>query len=272
MTQLLIQRTVHLLFCLAAAGLAAGCGSSRPLTTAPTGELPSGFPEHTASTIQAALTAAGDSLSAYEASGNVEFRTPDDRSAYKIHLRQRANDSLLVNLSPGLGIIAARGLATRDSVFVYDRFHHQLYYGALTSIARILPELASLSSLFENLTGTYTPSEEKSWQVQADSVYYMLSATEESRHHRVTVDPRVWRVIRYEVRTPQGTLLEERRFSNFHRVNGVTMPYQITIRRPPQDTRLRITYKTVDPNPDNLAFSFAVTPGAKRIPIVEEVE
>jgi outer membrane lipoprotein-sorting protein len=264
--------TFSILMLAALAGSLTACGSGRPILTTPSGNLPSGFPEHTVPMIRTALAAAADSLESYEASGNVALQTPDERKTYKIHLRQRTNDSLLVDLSPGLGIIAARGLATHDSVFVHDRFHHRLYYGALRYVARVLPELASLSALFENLTGTFVPPEEKSWSVTADSAHYILSAHEEMRQYRITVDPRLWRVIRYEVRSRQGTLLEERRFSNFQGVNGIYMPSAITVRRPPQDTRLRITYDSLHPNPKQLAFSFTIAPGVERIPITEEVE
>ena len=189
-----------------------------------------------------------------------------------MHLQQRTDDSLLVNLSPGLGIIAARGLATRDSVFVYDRFNHRLYYGALGSLGRVLPELASLSALFTNLTGTFSPNGQKEWTVQADSTHYLLTAREGSRRFRITIDPKLWRVIRYEVRTRGGTLLEERRFARFESVNGIYMPHEITMRRPQRETVLRLTYDDIRPNPEQLAFSFAVAPGAERIRIIEEVE
>lgn len=254
-------------------GLLAGCAGSRSVVSdEPPAELPSGFPGHSAQTIQRAVLNASDSLNAFEASGTVELRTPDDRNAYNAHIRQRTNDSLLVSLSPGWGIVAARGLATHDSVFVYDRFHHRLYYGALTSIERILPELASVSALFNNLTGTVVPDGGRQWRVRADSTHYILSSQDGQHESRVVVDPRLWRVVRYEVRTRQGTLLESRRFSDFRRVDSVYMPHEIVVNRPVQETRLTVQYKSVRPNPEQLAFSFPVSPGATRIPIMQEVE
>ncbi len=267
-----IQATIRVLLLLVFAVGMVACATSRSTVSPPSGRLPAAFPGHSAESIESALHAAGDSLKSYEASGDVQLRTPKESSSYRIHLQQRTGDSLLVRLSPGLGIVAARGLATHDSVFVYDRFHHRLYYGALASVGRVLPDLASLSALFDNLTGTFTPSAAKPWEVRSDSTHYLLSTRETGRLHRMTIDPRFWRVIRYEVRTVQGTLLEERRFSDFRRVDGVYVPHVITVRRPQQDTVLKLTYDEIRPNPDHLAFSFVVAPGVERIPITQQIE
>lgn len=268
-----IRSYVQILLFVVVGSLMAGCAGSRSVVSdQPPTELPSGFPNHSAQTIHRALINASDSLDAFEASGTVELRTPEDRNAYNAHIRQRTNDSLLVSLSPGWGIIAARGLATHDSVFVYDRFHHRLYYGALRSVERVLPELASVSALFDNLTGTVVPDEGQRWRVRADSTHYILNSRKGRQQYRVVVDPRLWRVIRYEVRTPQGTVLERRQFSDFRRVDSVYMPHEITVNRPLQETRLTVQYKSVRPNPGQLAFSFPVSPGATRIPIMQEVE
>lgn len=253
-------------------GLLAGCAGSKSVVDRPPTELPPGFPNHSARFVQRAVAATADSLDAFEASGRLELHRPDDRSAYKAHVQQRANDSLLVSLSPGWGIVAARALATHDSVFVYDRFHHRLYYGTVGNVQRVLPELASVSTLFNNLTGTVVPADRRRWRIRADSSRYILTAEAGFRQYRAVVEPRMWRVVRYEVRTRDGTMIETREFSDFRRIDGVYMPHRIEVHRPRRKTRLIVEYDSIQPNPGALAFSFPVAPGAERIPLMQEVQ
>lgn len=258
-----------LLLLVAGALLVTGCAGSRPAVMRPTpGEVPGGFPEHDAGTIQSSIAASGDSLRSIFAVADVRVRTSEIDESYRTVIRQRREDSLVFSVSPGWGIQAARGLATPDSVFLHDRFRHELYVGSFTTARRLLPGIDSLETLFANLTGTLRPSPRRNWQVRADSSFYYLEARYEDRREIYVVNPSLWRVVRYQIRSEDGRLLEEREFSGYRRTTGgFFLPQQIRVRRPPEDQELTVRYESTTANPVELELAFRVDPTVKRIPL-----
>lgn len=248
--------------------LVAGCASSGPAVLRPTpGAVPSGFPNHSPTTIRHSIAAASDSIAAVSAVAEVRVRTPEVDNSYKSWLRLQNGDSLLVSVSPGFGIQAVRGLATPDSVFLHNRFHHELYFGAFAAARTLVPGVDSLTALFANLTGTLRPPTAPDWQLRADSSYYYLEARSAERREIYVVDPSLWRVVRYQLRDGSGALVEERVFSGFHEVGGFFFPRQIRVRRPSSQQELTVHYESATINPENLELRFAIDPTVKRIPL-----
>lgn len=245
-----------------------GCAGTAPTVLRPTpGTVPEGFPDHDAPTIRRSLGASTDSLRAISAVADVRLHTPEMDESYRVWIRQRREDSLLVTVSPGFGIEAVRGLATRDSVFLHDRFHHELYVGRFASARRLLPGLDSLGTVFANLTGTLRPTGDRDWSVRADSAFYYLERRTPDRREIFVVDPSLWRVVRYQLRTGGGRLVEERVFADYRRSGDYFLPGRIQVRRPLENQRLTVTYESTDPNPGDLELSFRVDPTVKRIPL-----
>lgn len=229
--------------------------------------MPSGFPNHSTSTIRHSIAAASDSIGAVSAVAQVRVRAPEVDNSYKSWLRLQDGDSLMVSVSPGFGIQAVRGLATPDSVFLHNRLHHELYFGAFAAARTLVPGVDSLAALFANLTGTLRPPAGPDWQLRADSSYYYMEARSPERREIYVVDPSLWRVVRYQVRDGSGALLEERVFSGFHEVGGFFFPRQIRVRRPPSRQELTVHYESAEINPDDLDLRFAIDPTVKRIPL-----
>jgi glyoxylate utilization-related uncharacterized protein len=79
------------------------------------------------------------------------------------------------------------------------------------------------------------------------------------------VDPVRWRVIRYARTGENGDLVEERMFSDFTTVDGVTVPQQVLFRNRPENAMAMLNYESITLDPDNLSFDFSVPSGARRV-------
>jgi len=163
------------------------------------------------------------------------------------------------------GFEGGRMLLTPDSVFVYDSRAPSLRVGPVADARELFPAPVTSDQVFENLLGLIAPDGTTAWTVEADSTLYYLSNDPETRVW--TVDPRRWRVVRYERRAPDGTVLEVRRFGNFTSVNGVALPRSVTFRRPPDALSAELNYNEIQLNPSGLSFELDVPRSVPRSPL-----
>lgn len=255
-------RLSYLLFFAAAFGLLAS-GCSGPAQPELRRDLPAGFPNHSLSQIQEQVANGTDTLRAFRARARISLDTPERSGTFNAEIHYRRSDSLYMSLSPGLGIEAARALVTPDSFFVYDRVNNQLTYGALEDAEDRLPAPLVSGEAFENLLGLLIPEDDPGWTVSADSASYHLQDASGDRHY--TVDPAFWRVTHYTEESEDGTLIEERSFSAFDRFGNLFLPQQVELRRPLDDTRASVRYRSLTLNPSSLSFDLRVRDSAERV-------
>jgi len=244
----------------------AGCAGTRKLAPRPTA-LPDAFPNHTAAQIQERLHLSPDTLFAFTANASISVSSPTNSGQFNARIDHRRNDSLYLSIRVTLGIEAARALVTADSFFVYDRIQKQLIYGSLDYTANLLPAPFASTDLFPNLLGLLTPDPLIAWRVRADSSSYYLE--DPAGRYAYTVDPALWRVIRYEERSASGMIIETRDYSEFDRFQNLYLPRRIIFRRPQEDTVASIYYRSLDLNPPALSFDLRLREGVRRIPAYE---
>jgi outer membrane lipoprotein-sorting protein len=250
-----------LLVALVALGLL-GCSSSSK-TTAP-GVLPSAFPNHSAEEIRARIQAPTDSLQRFTADARVTVRSPDDNRSFNADIRQQRADSLFMRFSL-FGFEGGRMLLTPDSVYFYDSRKKTLRVGPVAEVQEIFPAPLASGEVFANMLGLVAPPNGPGWTVTADSARYYLSNASGTK--RWTVDPRRWRVVRFERRTTDGQLLEVRSFSNFKTVAGISLPHSVRFRRPSEKLAARLDYKAITLNPSGLSYELGVPDGVPRKPL-----
>ena len=239
------------------AGLAAvsllllyGCASPKPTVER---DVPEGFPHHPAEQILLNVRGQQDLLASFRAKASISVRTADNGGQFSAEMHARKDDSLYVSISPGLGIEAARALVTPDSFYFYDRIKNRLIYGSLDEAGGFLPQPFTSENLFENILGLAAPSADTEWEISSDSSYYILTSDEGLR--RYVVDPAFWRVVLYEEFNPQGTLVEQRRYSEFSEFDEKILPRRVEFERPLDDQRASIYYRDITVEPDRLTFA-----------------
>lgn len=245
-----------------------GCAGSRlPVDNRP--DLPDAFPHHTlAQVLQQLQATRADTLRAYTAKASLSIRTPTQNGNVTAKIEHRRIDSLYMAIIPGLGIEAVRMLVTPDSFFVHDRLNKQLSYGSLAFASTFLPApLTGDDVLFRNLLGLIAPEDDVAWTLDTDASYYHLRDPSKRRHY--IIDPTVWRVVRYEERTPEGDLVEARTFAEYDVFDGLYLPRRIILQRPLDDTNLSIYYRELTLNPPMLSFAWHVDDAVERVLIDE---
>lgn len=238
-----------------------GCATTAPSLDR---ELPSNFPNHSVEQILLSVWGAfPESIVAYRAKASLAIQTPDQSGQFTADMRKSAGDSLFVGISPGLGIEAARALVTPDSFYFYDRLKNRLVYGSMDQASSYLPQPFASERLFENLLGLIRPPADVAWRTHADESYYYLISP--SGLLTYTVDPAFWRVTRLTERLDDGTLLEQRSFSEFDTFDGIVLPRRVEFRRPQEESRASIYYRSLTLNPDDLSFDLNVRDSAERV-------
>lgn len=258
------RRSPRLLLLLALAFSLGLLGCSGPSSTQAPSALPSAFPNHSADQIRTRLQQPSDTLRRYAAEARVSVRTPSENRSFNAQIRQEKADSLFMRFSL-FGFEGGRMLLTPDSVFFYDSRKQTLRVGPVAKAQQILPAPVASDEVFDNMLGLVSPDGPTDWTVTADSTRYYLSDPEE--HRRWTVDPRHWRVVRFTRTDGNGTILEERRFSNFHTTQGLTLPRRVIFKRPQENLRAQIDYKQIQLNPSRLSFTLGVPSNVPRRPL-----
>lgn len=251
---------VRVLFAAASLALLNGCASPKPAAER---EIPEEFPYHTLEQIQLHLREQQDLLTSFQAKASISVRTPERSGQFSADMHARKNDSLYLSISPGLGIEAARALVTPDSFYFYDRIKNRLVYGSLGEAAGFLPQPFTSENLFENILGLTAPTADTQWEVSTDSSYYVLTSEEGLR--RYVVDPAFWRVVRYDEFSPSGTLVEQRRYTDFGEFGDTVLPRRVEFERPLQDQRASIYYRDIIIEPDHLTFALRTRDSTERV-------
>lgn len=253
-----MRKTLFILFSILTL---AACSGSRP-TFNTDAEVPEGFPNHSLDDIRTQLNALTVPVEAYIAESSLSVKTPARSGTFNADISHRKNDSLLITISM-LGIQGVKTLVTPDSFYVHDRINKELTIGGIDKLQRILPLPVTSETLYSSMLGLLEPEADNALELSADARYYTLSIPDENK--KFMIDPAFWRVVRYEERAGDGSLVEERTFSEFDDIEGVYLPRRLTFRRPGDDMSASIYYRDININPRKISFNFEVGSSVQRI-------
>lgn len=240
----------------------AGCSSSRPVMDREA-NLPSGFPNHSYEDIVEKLEHKPFSIDNYHSESALAVRSPMQSGSFSAEIGHKKNDSLLISISPGLGIVAVRALVTPDSFYVHDRINKELAIGTTDAMQRLLPLPSNPAELYEAMLGVWLPPSASNWELSADKSYYILK--EPNNRRTIFIDPIFWRVVRYVENNAAGELVEERTFAEFEEYDGYYLPRRLTFRRPGDDTSASLYHRKLTLNPSELDLDLNVSKSIKRI-------
>lgn len=241
--------------------LSAGCSGPRGVSTQ--GPLPDGFPNHSVDQILQAMNANPAGIDAYLSESSLAVKSPIQSGSFSASITHKKNDSLLIAISPGLGIVAVKALITTDSFYVHDRINKELGIGTIQAMQRMLPLPADAVSLYNALLGQWTPDTATAWELTADKSYYIFS--DPPTHRTFYIDPSLWKVVRYVEQDAAGQLVEERTFGEFDDFDGMYLPRRLTFRRPVDDTSASLYHRKLSLNPSALDFDFSVSSSVRRV-------
>lgn len=225
--------------------------------------MPSAFPNHTPEAIRQAVQSQTDTLNAFEGDVRMNIDSPMRDGRFRATLRQQRADSLWMNVRGPLGINAARMLVTPDSFYVHNRIENELSVGPVAAMQRVLPLPVSSELLFQNLLGLLVPPQGPGWSVRAaDAQYHFEHA---SGRYTYSVDPSIWRVVRYVERDASGAVVDERTFTDHTRVAGVLLPTRVRLHRPADGVQALVAYRSITLDPESLSFPLDVPSDVHRV-------
>lgn len=237
-----------------------GCSGSKDVADAP--GLPEAFPNHSSQQIHSLITARTDTLSGFKARAQMTVRSPRQSGSFNAEIRQARADSLWMRMSR-FGFEGARLLITQDSFFVHNRLQNQMMVGTVSEAQQYLTAPVTSEDAFVNMLGLISPDPEVDWTVKSDSAQYYLKSP--SGRQTFAIDPTHWRVTRYARTDEEGSVLEERLFGEFERVNGVMLPTRVVFRSRPEDALVMLAYEDLRLNPESLSFDFRVPTDVPRV-------
>ena len=255
--------------CLVALVALAGC-APRPALDAPTATLPDAFPNHTAAQIRALMASSVADVATFSTESRASLESASRSLSFGVSLRARLTDSITVAGRGPLGIDALRGLVTPDSFLAHDKLNNRLYYGPLAAAERYVPGAVSSEALGRALVGLLVPDDRADWTVTADSAYYVLAAPTEgggATRQTWTVDPRTWRPVRIVEAAADGSVVVERRYSEFGAVGGVAVPQRVDLTNPAEGVTVTVTHQRIALNPDGLRLRFDRPRDAQPYPV-----
>ncbi len=255
----IVMQTIWLVLIV---GLGAGCMTSNPIRTS-SGSLPNQFPHHTAADILERLPAYPSSMNRLYAEARIALSSPAESGRFTAKIDYLHPESLLARVTFPLGVEGARVLVTPDSAWVYDRVEKIVWTGSPERVAGMLPGAVAGLNLVELATGFEQPNKDGSWHVDTDSTLYLL--TSRDGRLRYTIDPALWRVVAIKEWGADGTLLEQRWYSDFIDVQGETIPRRMALSRPGETMRISMAWHRIELQPDHLTFALKATSEAQWI-------
>ena len=240
--------------------LIGGCRTTRNVALP---DLPSAFPHHNVEQIETYVNSASDTLTGFAARASVSVSSPERNARFSSVIDHRRGDSLLLNVKVTLGIEAMRALITPDSFFVYNRLNKKLYYGDIARAGEFLPLPVDGDNLFGLLLGLPQADPDGRWTLTADSSYYQLASRDETL--RLTIDPRIWRVVHLQQFDDVGVLIEDRKYSDFAEFDGVLLPRRLVVSRPADTTMASMFYSSIDLNPPHHKLSLDYSDRIERV-------
>lgn len=236
----------------------AGCAPTADVAAPPK----AGLPVLTAGQIAALVAERVPQPEALRTRGRIELSAPELSGSFSLDLRLRVGDSLFAAVSPGFGVDAAHALVTEDSFFVQDRIRNVLYLGETDVLGQYVPGFDGLASIRDNLLGALYPNPDVDWRVSDDGAYYYLTTPDEA--YRLTVDPDRWRVLQLRAFSEDGTLVEDRFFTDFAEVGGVEVPRRVVFSLPAENRAVTLTHSDLTLDPGPMSFPFRARSSARR--------
>lgn len=234
---------------------AAGCSQGPLVTDAPEVETPTGYPNHSAAEIIAAVEASVAPVFSVAADGDLAIESDDDNQSATFSLRSRLADSLTVVVRGPLGIEGGRGLVTPDSFYAADRINRQFLLGPVEVADRYVPGAGSSERIARAVLGLLVPEADVEWSLTAVEGAYRLVGRLGAGTREYTVDPGLWRVVRVREFDAQGRAAGTQTAEAFDTVGGVVLPRRV--RLDGGGTTVEVEHRRLVVNPPGLRLRFS---------------
>lgn len=198
--------------------------------------------------------------------GSVSFESHELAGSAYFDLALKKPDSLLISFEGPFGISAGFFFLSAEKFVMYNSLENRVTTGTPSAklIRSVIPFELSVEQIMDAFTGAFPLPGADPASFAVDEGRFLLVYTVENRSHSFWIDPSSLLVVRYAVRDASGELILEANTSRIVERDSVYAPARISVVFPEDGRRLSINYTSIDLNPAETSFVYAVPPNARK--------
>lgn len=243
----------------AVTALLSSCATQRPALEADTRAIK-------AEDLAARISARSSRIRKITGQGSVSFESRQLAGSAYFDLTLKKPDSLLISFEGPFGIGAGFFFLSAQNFVMYNSLENRVTTGAPSAktIRSVIPFELSVEQIMDAFTGAFPLPEAGPASYTVDEGRFLLVYGVGDRTHSYWVDPGSLVVVRYEVRDGSGDLLLEANASRIVERDSLCAPARISVVFPEDGRQLSINYTSLDLNPPETSFVYAVPPNARK--------
>lgn len=210
-----------------------------------------------------------EGLRSMRGEGNLNVETPEFAQSASFTLTLRKPDSIMVKINGPFGIDVGSALLTRTDFLFYNSLRNQLISGTMNAVnlGRILRMNLTFDEIISLFTGGvfFEGDQDDPDGFEVEEGQFVLTYAHRAGTRKYWVDPVSLLIGRIQVLDSKGTLEFEQRFTNFHALEGTSLPYSVRVIQHREKRTVAISYSSVHINTDAFQFIFDVPTNAERV-------
>ncbi|NOZ62659.1 MAG: DUF4292 domain-containing protein [Calditrichaeota bacterium] len=185
-----------------------------------------------------------------KAKAKISLESPQLSFTANSVIRIKMPDSLLIQLSSGLGFGVGAIFIDRNQVEIYNSMENALFEGHPDSMnfRRFLMIDVSFDKLLQAFSGIHLIEQHERELLQTDDGKYLIIGSKKGYTLKYWIHPRRFVVQKYQLLDNDGKVLMEFKYDQFVKSHNVYLPKTVRISQPSQKSRLTIVFTTVDVN------------------------
>jgi catechol 2,3-dioxygenase-like lactoylglutathione lyase family enzyme len=197
--------------------------------------------------------------------GSIAFATPEISGTAAFTSALRRPDSLLVLLEGPLGIDVGSLFISPDRYVVVNTMENRVFTGdpRAATLRSLLPVDLPPDQILDAFAGIFTLPAGDPDSFAVDNGMFLLSYRCDPHRCEFWVDPDERFVRRYRRTDTGGRTILEASCAAITREGDAAAARRVTVRFPPEERQLSISYSDLALNTDDVSFAFSIPPGAR---------
>ncbi len=176
------------------------------------------------------------------------------------HIRLKRPDSLYLKIEAAFGIDVGLFFANRQQYLIYSPMQNICYTGPVDSLykAPLFDIEISYDKLLQVFAGAEVPEKIYDQRIEEIDNHVVMSGRTDSLFYKYILDKRYGLVKELQVRDRKNELVFLHEFGRFSRINGVTVPQTIKVKRPKTRESISLFYTRLKINKNFKQDDFSV--------------
>jgi outer membrane lipoprotein-sorting protein len=202
-------------------------------------------------------------IRAFEGTGTIDIKSSAFNNSATFRVVMVKPDSIYFTVLGPFGIELAQTLVTKTDFVFYETLSNTVYRGDMSDdiLETIFKVNLSFNDLIDALVGAVNLTDNlykapSTYQVVYDK--YLIGYIDSTKNitYNYRVDVRDLGITDYSVKNAQGKIVLEGEYSKFGVLDGVAIPYKISVANKNDNQLITISYKNIAVNARNIFIDF----------------